>query len=301
MNMDFKDFLLWEQSTHDVLDFKKSYVDMCGDVLAGLMLSELIYWHLPNKNQESKLRIQKEGKWWIAVRRTQWWDRTRLSPRQADRAIAILKEKGLIETGLFKFFGEPTMHIHLLEDVFLEQLDKVLKSPLSNPHATPTELRIREIELTKTDKTLSRKQVNPLTETTPEITTPPARVKILKSDLPDWQLSHGELPSPSQEALAAIAESASYKAIAERLEKGLRLGCFPQTTQAQIVYRWIAKQEASGQSLDAFIKWVMGDNDRRKYAYVYHKDLTTIKRDWPRVFDEASAEPVDEFGGYRHD
>ena len=44
--MNFDDFLKWEQSSRDTVDFKTVYVDMVGDLLAGLMLSQIVFWHL---------------------------------------------------------------------------------------------------------------------------------------------------------------------------------------------------------------------------------------------------------------
>ena len=54
----FKEFLDWEKTSKDTIDFKKVYVDMADDLIAGLVLSELIYWYLPSKdNGKNKLRV----------------------------------------------------------------------------------------------------------------------------------------------------------------------------------------------------------------------------------------------------
>jgi len=47
--MEFNEFLSWELTTRDTIDFKKIYVDIAGDLIAGLLLSQIIYWHLPSK------------------------------------------------------------------------------------------------------------------------------------------------------------------------------------------------------------------------------------------------------------
>jgi len=109
----FTDFLLWEATTRDVLDFKMAYVDMTGDIMAGLLLSQIVFWHLPNKNGDTKLRVQHDGLLWLAKSRSDWWDEIRLTPRQVDRALGILIEKGLVVTALYKFAGAPTTHIRL--------------------------------------------------------------------------------------------------------------------------------------------------------------------------------------------
>jgi hypothetical protein len=131
--MEIEDFLRWEQESRDTIDFKKIYVDIVEDVESGLMLSEIVYWHLPNKEGESRLRVQHEGFHWIAVRRYEWWDRTRLTPRQADRALKILVDKGIVVKDRFKFRGDPTIHVRLNWEYFLGQLEFIAQNPITNP------------------------------------------------------------------------------------------------------------------------------------------------------------------------
>ena len=118
--MNMKRFFRWEKASRDTIDFKKIYVDIAGDILAGLLLSQIIYWHLPDEYGDSKLRVKKEGKMWLAKGRDDWHQEVRLSPKQFDRASDILAKKGIIEKKRFKFNGSPTIHIHLNEEVFLE-------------------------------------------------------------------------------------------------------------------------------------------------------------------------------------
>lgn len=100
---------------------------------------------------------------------------------------------------------------------------------------------------------------------------------------PAWDLLHGKTPDAESIELARRAEL--YRTIAERLEVGLRRGEFPQTPDAQKVYRWIAEREAVGESLDKFIAWATFDK-RAEYTFVYHKDPNLIKRDWPQAFTQ---------------
>ena len=55
---DFNNFLAWRTNTRDTIDFKKIYVDMVGDLIAGLMLGRIIYWYLPDKEE---LCVKKTG------------------------------------------------------------------------------------------------------------------------------------------------------------------------------------------------------------------------------------------------
>ncbi len=149
-----KQFLAWEATTHDTIDFKKIYVDMAGDILAGLMLSEIVYWFLPSKRGENKLRVQKEGEYWLAVSRAEWWDRIRLTPRQADTAIAKLLGCGLLVKKVFKFDGTPTTHVRINWEMFLHYFNS--KSQIG--------------EITENVISISPKLQHPLTETTAETT-----------------------------------------------------------------------------------------------------------------------------------
>ncbi len=160
MSMDIQRFFLWEKASRDTIDFKKIYADITGDLLAGLMLSEIVYWHLPNKQGDSKLLVNHEGYYWIAVRRYEWWNRIRLSPKQADRALSILVEKQYIIKDVFKFDGDPTLHVRLNFDHFIGQLEHTLNNPISNPflpegksdipQRVKTELTFGEIPVTET-------------------------------------------------------------------------------------------------------------------------------------------------------
>jgi hypothetical protein len=143
-----KEFFSWERSSKDTIDFKTIYVDIAGgDILAGLTLSQIVYWHLPSKSGKSKLQVKKRGVLWLAIRRVDWWDQTRLTPRQADRAIGILIKKGLVEKAVFKFFGEPTTHLRLIYDGFLKALDEQINYPALNPLAARPQDDIEDAEI----------------------------------------------------------------------------------------------------------------------------------------------------------
>jgi len=110
MNID--EFLVWETKTEDTLDFKRIYVDVAGDLLAGIALSVIIYWHLPDKNGDTRLRVYQRGQYWIASTRHEWWDRARITPKQIDRVLTILRDKQIIET---KNSNSKVSQLHILD------------------------------------------------------------------------------------------------------------------------------------------------------------------------------------------
>lgn len=122
--MDIRDFLFWETTSRDTIDFKKIYVDVAEDLIGGLLLSQIVYWHLPNKETgKTKLRVEKEGHYWIAKGREDWFEEIRITAKQYDRAIKILENKGFVEVKTFKFNSNPTKHVRLQWETFLMALE----------------------------------------------------------------------------------------------------------------------------------------------------------------------------------
>ena len=126
--MDYREFMMWEHGSRDTIDFKKVYVDMADDLIAGLLLSQIVYWHLPSKETgRTKLRVEKEGHLWIAKDRGDWYDEIRISERQYDRAIKILEKLLIVQVKKFKFNGQPKLHIRIFWEMFLPRLRRVIR------------------------------------------------------------------------------------------------------------------------------------------------------------------------------
>jgi len=161
----FDQFLLWEQTTRDTIDFKTIYVDMADDLVAGLVLSQIVFWHLPNHQGRSKLRVRKDGHYWIAKGREDWYDEIRVTAKQIDRALGILEKLGIIVTALYKFDGAPTKHIRIDSEGFLTAWRAIVQErgkSISTKGENPTGPTV-EMDITETGKSL--------TETTSETTT----------------------------------------------------------------------------------------------------------------------------------
>lgn len=176
----FERFLLWERSSRDTIEVKRTYIDIAGDLVAGILLSQIVYWHLPDRDGKSRLRVQREGKLWIAKGRTEWWDECRVSPKQVDRALETLRRHNVIETRLFKFNGSPTVHVRLDEVGFMAQWEDHLEHPEGgNGTGTVPDFPLRGKSISPTGENPSSGpgqthlagQVRTSTETTAEITT----------------------------------------------------------------------------------------------------------------------------------
>jgi hypothetical protein len=126
--MDKMKFIYWEMASNDTIDFKKVYVDMADDLIAGLLLSQIVYWHLPSKESgNSKMKVEREGELWIAKGREDWHEEIRISAKQYDRAIKILENKDLVVVKTFKFDGNPMKHVRLNWNHFLAFLEYQLE------------------------------------------------------------------------------------------------------------------------------------------------------------------------------
>jgi len=168
INNAWNNFLDWEEKSNDFIMVKKMYVGLAEDLNAGILLSRIIYWLLPSKRlgTATKLRISKNGDLWLAKQRTDWWDEIRLSEKQYDRCITILKSKGLVETQIFKFNGDPTTHIKVNKKILLDKLAK-----LQNNRGEIPFYRKGKNEITQTGKTNSPKGEKHNTKTTTNTTT----------------------------------------------------------------------------------------------------------------------------------
>ncbi len=89
------------------------YIDMVGDLIAGTLLSQIMYWFSENTNKGVRTGIYRDGYYWIARRREDWMEEIRISKKQYDCAIKKLTTEGkeLVEVRKYQFNGIPMTHI----------------------------------------------------------------------------------------------------------------------------------------------------------------------------------------------
>jgi len=148
---EFREFLQWEAISRDHIDVKTIYIDMAGgDHAAGIFLSQLVYWYLlPGKDGRSKLRVRRNGEYWIAKGRGDWYEEIRLKARQFDRVAVILRDLGVIETKTMRFAGVPMMHTRIVVDKFLEVWQQYADTPnlLELPRGVKSTSPDREVHI----------------------------------------------------------------------------------------------------------------------------------------------------------
>lgn len=126
--MNCEEFINSERASLDTIDVKRIYIDMAGDLAAGVLLSQIVYWHLPDKNGETKLKVERNGEYWLAKKREDWWNECRITPKQFDRAIKTLEERQMVKTEVFKYNGNPMKHVKLNRASFLAVYNAILSN-----------------------------------------------------------------------------------------------------------------------------------------------------------------------------
>lgn len=109
-----------------VVAYQPELFDTVKDVNATLLLSQIKYWFKKDKSGKLKVKIYREGKYWLAKTIKDWWQELRLTFSQVRRALRILVDLGLIQIKIFKFAGSPTTHISLNSDLLPETNSFVL-------------------------------------------------------------------------------------------------------------------------------------------------------------------------------
>jgi hypothetical protein len=133
-------FLAQKEVMEDAITVRRVYIDIAGgDLVAGVILSQLVYWHSPrNDHKGIRLQVWHDKKVWLARKSDDWWEDCRVTGRQAKRGLEILagktKVKGvptinapLIETHIYKFNGAPTTHVRILWKNLQEAFDRTIQ------------------------------------------------------------------------------------------------------------------------------------------------------------------------------
>ncbi len=186
---DGSEFLAWEAASRDTIDVKRIYVDLTGDLATAMLLSQIIYWHLPG-DEGSKLRVKRNGKQWLAKGRADWWDECRITTKQFDRSIAILRTLNLVETKLFRFAGSPTVHIHLNLPALMEGVKSILTKGQK-----PVLYRKGKNQITERGRTIteSTTEITPIDEEEVEMDGWEKLFIYILHGLPKWAKDEGDL------------------------------------------------------------------------------------------------------------
>jgi hypothetical protein len=117
-----------QKATEETIGCQKIYVDIAGGISEAFVLDELIFFTLPRpETGKSGLRVWKDGVLWMAVSRSEWWERKRLTAKEADGAIARLLNRKLIFKDHFLFNKQKTTHLRLNIPLFFKLYSEFLE------------------------------------------------------------------------------------------------------------------------------------------------------------------------------
>jgi hypothetical protein len=119
--MDMNEFLQLKAMEQQRVNFEMTYVDMTGDLISGLLLSQIVYWFTPTKEGKNKTRVTYKGRRALAKARNEWFEEIRITEKQYDKAIKTLETLKIVDVVNSMFNSKRTPFIMLNDDVFLEK------------------------------------------------------------------------------------------------------------------------------------------------------------------------------------
>lgn len=84
-----------------------------GNANDAILLSQILFWNMPSREGQTKLRVKRDGELWLAKGYKDWEAELGINEHTARKSIGRLKTIGLIETRVMKFGGNPTVHIRM--------------------------------------------------------------------------------------------------------------------------------------------------------------------------------------------
>jgi hypothetical protein len=73
-----------------------------------VLFSQIMYWHIPNKKNMSKMRVKHEGHYWIAKKHDDWYAECRVKAPMVRKALKRIEERNLIHYAVIGFGGKKT-------------------------------------------------------------------------------------------------------------------------------------------------------------------------------------------------
>jgi len=118
-----------EAADQDVIKVKRVYIDMCGgNLVDAVLFSQIMYWHGRDKTGKTRLRVERDGHWWLAKRYEDWNEECRINANTARDVIKRLCDIGLLEKKIFHFKGRPIVHIRIVHEVFQRLAEAALET-----------------------------------------------------------------------------------------------------------------------------------------------------------------------------
>lgn len=149
-------------SGRNAVNVQLLYIDVNdGNVVDGLLFSQIMYWHEYDERGRRRLRVQRDDHFWLAKHYNEWWEECRIDERAARDSIDRMVKRGLLIKAVYGFAGKPTVHIRLNYEVF------GIRASGQMPNTANDATRQMQAEHV-TPHVNSNTETTPDTETTPE-------------------------------------------------------------------------------------------------------------------------------------
>lgn len=101
-----------ETASHGTL-VRHSWVEILGNVTDAYLYGQILYWFTPDSSNKPRLRVFKEGEFWVAKTYKEWGEELSIPEASARKILKRLTEFELLTKSVFKFNGYPVTHVRL--------------------------------------------------------------------------------------------------------------------------------------------------------------------------------------------
>lgn len=130
-NLDFNTINVIADSYERFIRLDAILFGMTGDLASSAVLSKLRYWFSKDEYGNTRVKINRFNKLWLAKKDEDWLEDAYVTKKQVKRIKKDLIALGLVETRIMRFNGDPTTHWHLNKDRFVELYNEQLQKKIT--------------------------------------------------------------------------------------------------------------------------------------------------------------------------
>lgn len=215
----------WEESIGTGVYIHDSVIEEVGPS-AAIVFGKILSWCQPNKQEKTKLRVEKEGGLWLAKSNSNVAMECRISHKKARLAVEALVKANYLKVKIFRFNGSMTTHFQLGEKGrpfcrFDEPHKKNSSIRHKHPHRYPVVVK-------QNHEPLEATQVSLTSESIQEHTQPHAKTDSAIASIGGQPASVGAVAAPEGECVT-VNYATSYS---NRIQKEEVTSNWRQATDA---------------------------------------------------------------------
>ena len=121
----YNEFLEYHERTR-VIGIKPACIAAFGPG-PGILMSQILFWAmLPDQRGKLRLRVKRDGFYWIAKTYEEWAAETGLKPTQVEYALRVLRKMDVLITKSYVYGGQKQLHIRVNPEPFYAALSEGL-------------------------------------------------------------------------------------------------------------------------------------------------------------------------------